>query len=158
MMEELNSRIGYNLYRTGMLFRREGLRFLKQYGITPEQWQVLMILSARGGQTQKQICECTLQDAPTLSRTISRMIRDGLVTASKSKKDRRAVEIKLAKKGLSLVKKSVKSSRVYEHTDKLLSGFDEEKKKKLIELLNELRACLEGSCGKKTGKDGGYHD
>ena len=41
---ELQDSLGYNLYRVSLLFRRELIRALSEYGLTPEQWQVLVVL------------------------------------------------------------------------------------------------------------------
>ena len=50
----LNNNLGYNLYRAYLLFHRELIRALKAYSVTPEQWQVLIILWNHGSVTPKK--------------------------------------------------------------------------------------------------------
>ncbi len=137
MRNSLNARVGYNLYRTGMMFRREALRAYSGSGLTPEQWQLSMILAKKGPLTQKQLCDITMQDAPTVSRMLKRMEKKSYVTIKADSRDKRAVKISITKKGLQHAFKTARESE--KRIDRLMKGFDEDKKKKLIELLKELR-------------------
>ena len=75
----LDEQIGFNLYRLSLLFRRELLRCLDEYSLTPEQWQALVTLRGKDRLSQSEIAAVTLQDAPTVSRMLARMERDGWV-------------------------------------------------------------------------------
>lgn len=95
----LNNNLGYNLYRAYLLFHRELIRGLKGYGVTPEQWQVLIILWNHGSVTPTEISRVTLQDLPTISRMLVRMERDGWVKRIENKEDGRSFHVELTEKG-----------------------------------------------------------
>lgn len=95
----LNSNLGYNLYRTYLLFHRELIRGLKAYGITPEQWQVLIILWNHGSVTPTEISKVTLQDLPSISRMLVRMERNGWTERVINEKDGRSFHVTLTDKG-----------------------------------------------------------
>ena len=95
----LNSNLGYNLYRTYLLFHRELIRGLKAYGITPEQWQVLIILWNHGSVTPTEISKVTLQDLPSISRMLVRMERNGWTERVINEKDGRSFRVTLTDKG-----------------------------------------------------------
>ena len=95
----LNNNLGYNLYRTYLLFHRELIRALKGYGVTPEQWQVLIILWNHGSVTPTQISSVTLQDLPSISRMLVRMERNGWTHRVENEKDGRSFHVALTDKG-----------------------------------------------------------
>ncbi|GAB5526477.1 MAG: MarR family transcriptional regulator [Roseivirga sp.] len=95
----LNSNLGYNLYRTYLLFHRELIRGLKAYGVTPEQWQVLIILWNHGSVTPTEISRVTLQDLPSISRMLVRMERNGWTERVVNEKDGRSFRVILTDKG-----------------------------------------------------------
>jgi len=95
----LNNNLGYNLYRAYLLFHRELIRALKGYGVTPEQWQVLIILWNHGSVTPTQISKVTLQDLPTISRMLVRMERDQWVSRIQNEEDGRSFHVVLTEKG-----------------------------------------------------------
>ncbi|PJZ65373.1 MarR family transcriptional regulator [Leptospira wolffii] len=101
-MFRLDDQIGFNVYRVALLFRRELLRALKEYDLTPEQWQILATLWEQGSLNQTEIIALTLQDAPSASRTVARLQKKKLVTKTPSKEDKRATIVKLTKYGESL--------------------------------------------------------
>ena len=95
----LNNNLGYNLYRTYLLFHRELIRALKGYGVTPEQWQVLIILWNHGSVTPTEISSVTLQDLPSISRMLVRMERDAWIEKEKNDDDGRSFKVKITSKG-----------------------------------------------------------
>ena len=56
-------------------------------------WRVLAALSSNGGLRQTDLAELTSIDASTLSRLITRLVRDGLVRRTRSKSDSREVAV-----------------------------------------------------------------
>lgn len=95
----LNNNLGYNLYRTYLLFHRELIRALKNYEITPEQWQVLIILWNHGSVTPTEISKVTLQDLPSISRMLVRMERNGWLYKQKNEQDGRSFRVCITAKG-----------------------------------------------------------
>jgi DNA-binding MarR family transcriptional regulator len=76
----LEEALGYNIYRAGLLFRRELIHALADYRMTPEQWQVMMTLWHTGKPVnQSEIVQLLLKDKHTVSRIIQRLSRDGWI-------------------------------------------------------------------------------
>ena len=146
MHKGTNEQIGYNLYKTGMLVRREAVRCCAGYGITPEQNQILMILSGIDSASQKQIGEITIQEAPTVSRILKSLAQRGLISQKREKKDRRAAKVSITPAGKALVKKIMPSLK--KRFDYVLLGFEERDKKMLIKLLKKLRSVVEKAAEK----------
>jgi DNA-binding MarR family transcriptional regulator len=63
---------------------------LAPLGITLDMWRVLAALSNNGEQRQIDLVEMTSIDASTMSRLVTRMVRQGLVTRARSKTKGRA--------------------------------------------------------------------
>jgi DNA-binding MarR family transcriptional regulator len=61
-------------------------------------WRVLAVLSNNGALRQTDLAEMTSIDASTLSRLITRLVRDGLVRRTRSKADTREVAVALTRK------------------------------------------------------------
>jgi DNA-binding MarR family transcriptional regulator len=139
---ELQDSLGYNLYRVSLLFRRELIRALSEYGLTPEQWQVLVVLwSSDHPVSQSELAASVLKDKHTLSRIVSRLQRDGWIRKKISGADKRAVLItpsaKLRKQYAEL------SERLKSHYRTLLRNFDPEASTDLMHHLSQLRSLLE---------------
>ncbi|WP_420385298.1 MarR family winged helix-turn-helix transcriptional regulator [Roseivirga sp.] len=95
----LNNNLGYNLYRAYLLFHRELIRALKAYAVTPEQWQVLIILWNHGSVTPTEISRVTLQDLPSISRMLVRMEKNGWIERVENEDDGRSFHVQLTEKG-----------------------------------------------------------
>lgn len=79
--------------------------------LTPEQWIVLVRLWQRDGQTQTELGESTLRDAPTMSRIMKTMQQAGLVQRRTDAEDGRAYRIHLTSVGKALKPKLVPVAR-----------------------------------------------
>jgi DNA-binding MarR family transcriptional regulator len=89
---------------------------LKPNGLTIEMWRVLAALSNNGGQRQVDLSGMTSIDASTMSRLVSRMVRMGLVTRSRSEKSSREVVVALSPKGSALVQRLIPIAKKLEQT------------------------------------------
>lgn len=77
---------------------------LKGSGVSIDMWRVLAALSNNGGgQRQVDLSGMTSIDASTMSRLVSRLVRLGLATRSRSQKSSREVVVALSPKGRTLV-------------------------------------------------------
>src|SRR5580704_16808620 len=61
-------------------------------------WRVLAVLSNNGALRQTDLAEMTSIDTSTLSRLITRLVHDGLVQRTRSRKDSREVAVALTRK------------------------------------------------------------
>ncbi|MGL1863490.1 MAG: MarR family transcriptional regulator [Pseudodesulfovibrio sp.] len=86
------------LYAKGLTMR------LSPYDVQPGYLTILHYLWQRDGVTQKELTQFLDIEQATLSNTLKRMERDGLVLRTPNKKDRRRHLITLTEKGASLKK------------------------------------------------------
>lgn len=106
--------------RTGRLMgmlnralRRNYDRQLKDYGLTPCQFEVLMILCEEDGILLSELGRRVSRDGPTITGVIDRMEKKMLVKRKRDSHDRRVVKVILTPKGkgmeeqLSLTKKQI---------------------------------------------------
>lgn len=136
----LEDQIGFNLNRVALLFRRELIRCLREFHLTPEQWQVLAMLWQKEELTQKQIIELTLQDAPSASKMMRRMENAGLIQVKVSKLDKRSTIINLTADGRSLQR--ILPKRILTHFDPILNAMSEKNRKMFLLLLKQFRKIL----------------
>lgn len=137
----LDEALGFNVYRAGLLFRRELLHALAGYGITPEQWNVMATLWSTGKPlNQSEITQLTLKDKHTVSRIITRLERGGWIKKTTDSRDARITVIKPTKKGVS-IKEEVRD-RVTGHFDAILKDFSDEEIEALTGSLKRLRRAL----------------
>lgn len=140
-VEALDKALGFNIYRAGLLFRRELIRALAEYRMTPEQWQVMMTLwHTDKPVNQSDIVEMLLKDKPTVSRMIQRLSRDGWIKKQTDAADARATIIRLTKKGAAL--KHEAPPKLAAHFDRLLATFEDKEIETAMVFLKKLRTVL----------------
>jgi DNA-binding MarR family transcriptional regulator len=76
---------------------------LARRSLSLAMWRVLAALSNNGEQRQIDLVAMTSIDASTMSRLVTRLVRAGLVTRSRSKTSNREVVIALSGKGRTTV-------------------------------------------------------
>ncbi len=84
---------------------------LAAHDLSIAMWRVLAALSTNGEQRQIDLAAMTSTDASTLSRLVTRLVRLGLVTRSRSKTSSREVVIALSPKGTALVDRLIPIAR-----------------------------------------------
>ena len=96
---------------------------LAAHRLSIAMWRVLAVLSSNGGQRQIDLAKLTSIDASTLSRLVSRLVRMGLVTRSRSRTSSREVVVGLSPKGRAVVDRLIPVALEYE--DMLRAGVPE---------------------------------
>ena len=89
---------------------------LTSNGLSIAMWRVLAALSNNGAQRQVDLVTMTSIDASTMSRLVSRLVRIGLVTRSRSAKSNREVVVELSPKGRALVERLIPIAKELERT------------------------------------------
>ncbi len=98
----LRESLAFNISRTSTLLRRHLVRTLSDYNITPEQWQIIVMLwQSDNPISQKEITVSLLKDKHAVSRMIKKMVENGWVEKLSKKGDSRITLIKLTEKGLN---------------------------------------------------------
>ena len=114
---DLGNYLPYLLNRVGFaLVESFTADALTPNGLSIAMWRVLAALSNHGEQRQVDLVEMTSIDASTMSRLVSRLVRIGLVTRSRSATSNREVLVELSPKGRALVERLIPIAKELERT------------------------------------------
>ncbi|MDA0785300.1 MAG: MarR family winged helix-turn-helix transcriptional regulator [Proteobacteria bacterium] len=78
-----------------------------QFGLTVAAWRVMAVLGRFGPDAATGICSRTAMDKVTVSRAMTQLINQGLISRSPDRDDRRRVIARLTRKGESVHDKIV---------------------------------------------------
>lgn len=87
------------------MVREETNTPLKQYGITPEKWQILTSLFKRDSITPTELGEVTLRDKTAISRILPALFQKGIIEKKMNHSDGRSYMIKLNDQYRELIEK-----------------------------------------------------
>lgn len=79
------------LLRLGAYLQREGARVTREYGLTQQQFVVLVTIAEQGPVSQKDIVSDYLLEKSNVSKSVTRLEALNLVSTSRSDKDSRIV-------------------------------------------------------------------
>lgn len=101
----LQEELWLNIARTSAVLDHAGAQFLKPFGITPTQYNVLRILRGAGepGLCRNEVGERLIRAVPDVTRLLDRMEEMGLITRRRGDDDRRFVTAVITEQGLSLL-------------------------------------------------------
>ena len=102
-----HQRLAVNImFTSSWLYRTQG-QFLKTFGISPEQYNVLRILRGQHPNcaNNQLITERMIDKSSNCSRIVEKLKQKGLVDRKENKDDRRHVDITITQKGLTLLEK-----------------------------------------------------
>ena len=112
-------------------------QYLKPYGITMKQYNVLRILQGAGEPiTTSTIRERLLDKMSDASRMVDRMHQKGLVIRNTCSGDKRLVDVVLSKDGEQLMERLAQFSTA---TESIVEELTEEEAEQLSTLLDKLR-------------------
>jgi DNA-binding MarR family transcriptional regulator len=128
-----------NLGRTWEFLQKQVADCLKEWQLTPAQYNVLRILRGAGkdGVTCTQAGERMLSAEPDMTRLVDRMEARGLIRRERTKEDRRVVLITLADDGLELVNRI--DGPLHQLLQKRLGHLGRQRLEQMIEILEALR-------------------
>ena len=140
----------YNLNRTSATYIAIMSTTLKEIGMNQNQWRILGILGDKNPSTVTEIARRGVLKMSTLTRMLDRMERDGLVSRSLWKQDKRVVQIKITAKGRTGLKKILgPANGVYQ---KVFEGISDAEIKHLMKTLAKMRDNLNRSPFVDKGK------
>ena len=96
-----------NLIHTAAHFESLFTHFIKDFGLSPQQYNVLRILRGQspnailGGELQKRM----LHNMSNATRLVDKLVEKGLVDRSKNSNDKRQILVSINKQGLKLLAK-----------------------------------------------------
>ena len=111
-------------------------RALSSHGVRFGQYQVLSCLWERDGLTPRELAQQIAVEMPTVTRTVQRMLRDGLVRREDHPDDGRSVKIFLTSKAQEL--QPLAQHVLDESTEAALRGFTGTDREELIALLERI--------------------
>lgn len=102
----IEDRIGSIIYVVGTLIRGLSSQTFseKGFGITPEQYLILLFIVENEGVYQRQICEITLKDRANVARIIEILLQKELIQKIPDSNGRRIYKINATEKGKNLIK------------------------------------------------------
>ncbi len=125
-----------NINYTAGWLRNISEKQFAEYGISPQQYNVLRILKgAQSAINVNTVRERMIEKTPNITRLMDKLSEKKLIKRSRSQTDRRAVFVKITSEGLALIQKIVLND---DRLDLKLS-LTENEAKELNRLLDKLR-------------------
>lgn len=128
------------------LLTREREIMLAPIGLNPAYVPVLLALSSGGAHTPKALSQAAEVEQPTMTATIQRMERDGLVTRKANPDDGRSALIVLTQKGYDHIADMDRALGAL--NELLLEQFTTAERGQFLELLGRVVAVLEVQTGR----------
>jgi MarR family transcriptional regulator, organic hydroperoxide resistance regulator len=141
-MFDLDQFLPYLINRAGVRLAVNFARDIADTGVALQEWRVLAVLAAAGEQRLSDLAGLTSIDLSTLSRLVTRMGRQGLVTRLNGNGDRRERRIALTEKGRGRTRAIIPTARRYERL--ALAGLSAAEEQTLKRLLRRVFTNLEG--------------
>ncbi|MBT2699480.1 MULTISPECIES: MarR family winged helix-turn-helix transcriptional regulator [Bacillaceae] len=104
---------------------------LKPLGLYGSQWSVIFVLKTKGSLSQKELCDYLFVEAPPMTRTIQRLVKQGYVRQVPGK-DKREKLIQLTDVALKMFPEWER--RVFETNQSILKHFPETSQEELLNL------------------------
>src|SRR6266516_6561408 len=107
----------YLVNRVGWLLVTDfGQNTLARHQLSIAMWRVLAVLADDDGQRQIDVAASTSIDVSTLSRVVTRMVKMGLVTRTRSATNSREVVVRLTPKGAAVLARVIPHAIALERT------------------------------------------
>ena len=114
---DLGDYLPYLVNRVGTIIAEQfTAEALAAHDLSIAMWRVLVVLAENGGQRQIDLAGLTSIDVSTLSRLVTRLIRRGFVTRTRSRSSNREVVVALTAKAAATVRELVPVARQLEQT------------------------------------------
>lgn len=127
------------IMRTSDLVENRLARFLREFGLSLTQYNVLRILRGEGKPLPcLEVANRMVQVAPAITRVVDQLLKLGLITKTQSGTDRRVYELALTARGVQFLK-NIDTPLLDLHAS-LLAKMNRADQKTLIRLLEEARA------------------
>ena len=112
---DLDNYLPYLVNRVGTIIAEQfGAEALAPYRLSIAMWRVMAVLASKGSQRQIDLAGLTSIDASTLSRLVTRLVRLGVVSRTRSASSTREVVVSLTAKGKAQVARLIPMAREYE--------------------------------------------
>ncbi|MFJ8025756.1 MarR family winged helix-turn-helix transcriptional regulator [Streptomyces sp. NPDC096311] len=137
--------VSHAIFRMGRLYRMLAGQLLREIGLHPSQELVMRRLWEHGAMRQVDLGELVHSDAATMTRTVQRLERAGLVRRIPSPSDKRSVIVEPTDAGLALRRKAEAIRIDLEH--QLTDGLSEAAQAEALAVLERLERNLSHHAG-----------
>lgn len=133
----LEQRVSYRLARLHVKLNAQATRILRRHGgLTLVQWRVLVMLNAFTETTAGQVARMTRFDKALISRTVTSLIRAGLVKARLDDSDQRRQLLSMTAPGARVF--DAAAPHMYARQDALLESMDATQREVMFDALDRL--------------------
>jgi DNA-binding MarR family transcriptional regulator len=144
-----------NTYYTASCLRKKAGEFLRPFGLTDVQFNLMMLLqhqsTPKEGLTQAQISAMMLVNRANITSLIDRMEKAGLVARTSTPSDRRYNIIKMTDRGKKLL---ARIEPLYgKEVKRIMAALIDAEQRKLIKMLEKVRSSI---AGKNAPQNLGY--
>jgi DNA-binding MarR family transcriptional regulator len=140
--DSLEQEAALNLLRTGDRLHNAMGRFLREYGLTTSQYNILRILRGEGRPLPSlEIASRMIQVVPAITGLVDRLETAGFVVRRRCQEDRRVVYVELAPKAVELLAEIDEPLRLAHR--RLLRDFSKSELTELIRLLEKSRVAID---------------
>ena len=127
-----------NLFRTSDLLQNKMGKFMRTYGLTPSQYNILRILRGEGKPLPSlEIASRMIQVVPAITGLVDRLETQGFVKRDRCSADRRVVYITITDMGLELLDRIDEPLR--EIHQQMLADLSEDEMRALSDILEKIR-------------------
>ncbi len=146
MVLDRHQSAGYLTNWCARLFARELERQLAPHGLMPAYMPVLFALADEGSMIPKRLAERAAVEQPTMTATLNRMVRDGLIAREPHPEDGRSTLIALTPTGFAKLPVVEQITRA---TNELaLEQLEPAERQQLLRLLRQVVGVLEVQSGR----------
>lgn len=152
LQDELKKRSGFAsseqeatlaILRTSDLLENRIARLLREHDLTPSQYNVLRILRGEGRPMPcLEVAQRMIQVAPAITRVVDQLLKLDLIEKKQLAEDRRVFTIELKPRARRVLKKL--DQPILDLHEQLLGQIPKAEQKKLIQLLEKVRAGIQG--------------
>jgi DNA-binding MarR family transcriptional regulator len=126
------------IYQTDNLLRQCQDQICSEYGLTVEQYSVLIVLNYAGGPTRiTDIARWLIRSTNSITMIVDRMVKAGLVKRTRDRVDRRVVKVTATSKGNAGVKQA--NVAILEFVRKIFQPLSYEDENTLSDLLGTVK-------------------
>lgn len=129
--------VPYQIYRITNSLNRRLRKRLRRQPMSVSRWRVLGVLRAHGTLTINAIAELAAMEQPTVSRTVTGLVRDGLVSRRAAQEDSRYIQVSLTRAGQRAFEAVYPIAA--EHQTTALRGFSQAEVEKLSGFLQRIQ-------------------
>lgn len=125
----------HEIHQRSRLSIKEVNETLKEFSLYSSQWSILFCLKQFGSMTQTEIWQYMNVEAPTVTRTLTKLEQSGWIVRLQGK-DKRERIVQLSEEAERIVPEIEK--RILEVESELVSSLSEEEQEELIRLLKKI--------------------